>query len=138
MSMRDDRYLIDCVIVSDKIAIEKFVVDTGAKFTCCNYCVIDSMLEESQFSGNEIKYIRGFVRGEIVKFYKYPLKQFTVGNIDMEKQCMWLTFDERVTDIILGIDILKQVIVISNPYTQKIYFCKDIDDYNNSFVLRVN
>lgn len=109
--MRDDRYLIDCVIVSDKIAIEKFVVDTGAKFTCCNYCVIDGTLEESQFSGSEVKYIGGFVRGEIVKFYRYPLKQFTVGNIDMEKQCIWLTFDERVTDI---------------------------DDYNNSFELRTN
>ena len=46
-NMRDDRYLIDCVIVSDKIAIEKFVVDTGAKFIYCNYCVIDSTLEES-------------------------------------------------------------------------------------------
>ena len=99
--LRNDRYLVDCLTISDKIAIGKFVVDTGAKYTCCNYCVIDSTLEETQFSDTEIKYIGGFVKGEIVKFYKYPLKQFTVGNIDMEEQNIWLTFDERVTDIIL-------------------------------------
>ena len=133
--LRNDRYLVDCLTVSDKVTIGKFVVDTGAKYTCCNYCVIDSTLEEAQFSDSDIKYIGGFVNGEIVKFYKYPLKQFTVGNIDMEEQSIWLTFDERVTDIILGMDILKQVIIISNPYNQKIYFCKDLKDYNNNFGL---
>ena len=68
-NMRDDRYLIDCVIVSDKIAIEKFVVDTGAKFTCCNYCVIDSTLEESKLFGNEIRYISGFVNTPFLRLY---------------------------------------------------------------------
>lgn len=78
--LRNDTYLVDCLMVSDKIAIGKFIVDTGAKYTCCNYCAIDSTLEESQFFDYEIKYIGGLVKGEIVKFYRYqtPIpKRFT-------------------------------------------------------------
>lgn len=137
-NLRNDRYMVDCLTISDKVSLGKFVVDTGAKYTCCNYCVIDSALKEDQFSGNEVKYIGGFVKGEIVKFYRYSLKQFTVGNIDMEEQYIWLTFDGRVTDIILGMDILKQVVVISNPYNQRMYFCKDSEDYHNCFELWTN
>lgn len=63
------------------------------------------------------------------------LGQFTIGNIDMSQQNIWITFDERITDIILGMDILKQIIMITNPYNQQVYFCKDSDDYNSSFKL---
>lgn len=53
----------------------------------------------------------------------------------MGRQDIWITFDERITDIILGMDILKQIIMITNPYIQQVYFCKDKDDYNNNFEL---
>lgn len=53
----------------------------------------------------------------------------------MGEQYIWITFDERVTDIILGMDILKQVMVITNPYNHRIYFCKDADDYYKNFEL---
>lgn len=49
--------MIDCLLVSDTVSIGKFVVDTGAKYTCCNYCVIDSILMEDQFSKSETKLI---------------------------------------------------------------------------------
>lgn len=80
--------------------------------------------------------IGGFVEGEYLKFYKLPLKQFTIGDINMGEQDIWVTFDEKITDIILGMDILKQVIMITNPYDQKIYFCKDADDYRQNFQLK--
>lgn len=56
----------------------------------------------------------------------------------MSEQSIWVTFDPRVTDIVLGMDILKQVIVITNPYDQMIYFCRDFDDYNENFELKGN
>lgn len=56
---------------------------------------------------------------------------------NLNEQYIWITFDERVTDIVLGMDILKQVIMITNPYNQKIYFCKDVDDYEQNFQLKV-
>lgn len=129
---------MDCLAVSGNVAIEKFIVDTGAKYTCCNYCTIDGALREDQIFDGEIKYIGGLVKGEIVKFYKYPLRQFTIGNIDMKEQHIWITFDDRVTDIILGMDILKQVIVIMNPYNQRIYFCKDSEDFQKNFELKAS
>ena len=61
--------------------------------------------------------------------------QFTIGNIDLGKQNLWITFDQRVTDTVLGMDILQQIIFIANPYNKKIYFCKDDDDYNSNFEL---
>lgn len=78
----------------------------------------------------------GIVNGAVIKFYKYQLKQFTIGNIDMGEQVKWITFDKRVTDIILGMDILRNIILITNPYDKKIYFCKDKEDYiENSLVV---
>lgn len=53
----------------------------------------------------------------------------------MGEQDIWITFDERVTDIILGMDILKKIIMITNPYDHRIYFCRDKDDYDNHFEL---
>lgn len=55
----------------------------------------------------------------------------------MDAQFIWITFDERVTDTGLGMDILKQVVMITNSYDQKIYFCKDAEDYNRNFCLKV-
>lgn len=100
-NIKDNRYLVRCLIVSDYISSEKFIVD-----------------------------------GVSVRFYKHHLQQFTIGNIDMGEQDIWITFDKRVTDIILGMDILKQVIMITNPYDQKIYFCKDAEDYRQNFQLK--
>lgn len=134
-NIKDDRYTVDCVAVSNKISMEKFVVDTGAKFTCCSYKAINGRLKEGEFNGCEQKLIGGFVEGEYLKFYKLALQQFTVGNINMGRQDIWITFDEKITDIILGMDILKQIIMIANPYNQRIYFCKDSGDYDNNFKL---
>ena len=137
-SMINERYFVECLAVTDEVVIEKFIVDTGAKYTCCQYRVINKFLKEEYFRDKEIKYMGGLIRGEIVRFYKYSLKQFTIGNIDLGKQDIWITFDERVTDIILGMDILKRVITITNSYNQRMYFCKDAKDYYTNFVLSVN
>ena len=134
-SIKDDRYLIRCITVTNEIAANNFIVDTGAMFTCCNYSFLDENMQEKEIAGCVVKLIGGLIKGEAVKFYKYQLKQFTIGNIDLGKQDIWITFDERVTDIILGMDILKKIIMITNPYDQKVYFCKDKADYDSNFEL---
>ena len=132
-SIRNNRYLVQCITVFVKIRTVKFIVDTGARFTCCNYTSLELDIHENDLIDCEIKFLGGFVKGLPVKFYKCTLKQFTIGNIDMGKQDVWITFDMRVTDTVLGMDILQQVIFTANPYNKKIYFCKDSDDYNNNF-----
>lgn len=90
---------------------------------------------EKDLKGSEVKLLGGFVKGLPVKFYRCNLTQFTIGNIDMGEQDIWITFDKRVTDTVLGMDILQQIIFTANPYNKKIYFCKDKNDYNNNFEL---
>ena len=134
-NIEDNRYIVRCLSVSGYVASERFIVDTGAKYTCCHYRAVNRTLKEEQFCKCEYKNLCGIVNGVAVKFYKYDLSQFTIGNIDMGEQDIWITFDERITDIILGMDILKQIIMITNPYDQKIYFCRDREDYDDNFEL---
>lgn len=133
--MMNNRYIARCIRASRAIKFVDFIVDTGARYSCCNYKQIDSSVQENELANCETKHIGGLIQGEAVKFYKYCLKQFTIGNIDMGAQDIWITFEERVTDTVLGMDILKQVIMIANPYDQRLYFCKDAEDYNRNFKL---
>lgn len=127
----DGRYAVRCLMVSHYVTTERFIVDTGAAYTCCGYTIVNKGLKEAQFVNCESKNLCGIVNGVAIKYYKFRLKQFTIGNIDLKEQDIWITFDSRVTDIILGMDMLKQVIVIMNPYNERIYFCKDRSDYND-------
>ncbi len=134
-NLKDNRYFVRCLTVAEDTNVNRFIVDTGAKFTCCNHSFIDKDMREEGMVNCEVKFIGGLVKGEVVRFYRYRLKQFTVGNIDMKEQEIWITFDQRVTDVVLGMDILKQVIMIMNPYNQMIYFCKDYEDFQRCFEL---
>ena len=137
-NIKNNRSSVECLIVSRNkyVTEEKFIIDTGAKYTCCSYTVVDHTLEEKMLKDSaEVKIIGGIVQGTYLKFYKYYVKQFTIGSIDLGSQEIWITFDERITYVILGMDILRQVIMILNSYNQQIYFCKDAEDYNQNFVL---
>ncbi len=123
--LKDERFVVDSIALLEKARVIQFVVDTGAKYTCCNYASFDENLCESSMKGKEIKFLGGFVKGKPVKFYKCALEQFTIGNIDMNAQDIWVTFDQRVTDTVLGVDILKQIIMITNPYNQQVYFLSE-------------
>lgn len=136
-NLKNNRYLVRCLRVTKDIKTIHFIVDTGAMFSCCNYKLMDNSLQETVLLSNEIKLIGGFIKGEYVKFYRHRLKQFTIGSIDMGRQDIWITFDNRVTDVVLGMDILKQIIMVTNPYNHKIYFCKDIKDYEENFRLKI-
>lgn len=137
-NLKDNRYLVRCLTVARNINVNEFVIDTGAKFTCCNCGFIEPDVRELELAGCETRSIGGFIKGEFVKFYQYQLRQFSIGNIDMAQQKIWVTFDSRITDMVLGLDILKQIIIVTNPYNQKIYFCKDADDYHKNFKLVVS
>ena len=91
-SIDKNRFSVKCLTVLNKTyAINNFVVDTGAMITCCKYRFMDKSLQEKDVMSYESKTIGGIVSGSTVKFYKYPLKQFTIGNIDMGQQDIWIT-----------------------------------------------
>ncbi len=134
-NIRDNKCYVECITVSREINMIRFIVDTGAMYSCCSYKFFDINMLEKDLKGSEVKLLGGFVKGLPVKFYRCNLTQFTIGNIDMGEQDIWITFDKRVTDTVLGMDILQQIIFTANPYNKKIYFCKDKNDYNNNFEL---
>ena len=107
------RYTVTCIINQSVIRLVDTIVDTGAKYTCYRARLIDSSLTEEQMIRNIHKDIGGFVDGErksnAVRFYQYCVKQFTIGNIDLGKRNIWVTFDQRVKDNVLGMDILHSV-----------------------------
>lgn len=138
-SIEKNRFSVKCLTVSTKnFSLQNFLVDTGAVITCCQYRFLDKNMQEKDVLEYETRIIGGLVSGSNVKFYRYPLRQFTVGNIDMGKQDIWITFDKRVTDVILGMDILRQIILIMNPYNRKVHFCKDMMDYQENFELAIS
>ena len=51
----------------------------------------------------------------------------------MGEQVIWITFDKKVTDIILGMDILRNIILITNLYDKKIYFFIDLEYFIEIF-----
>lgn len=130
--LKNDRYIVRCIRMAKNIKIIQFIVDTGAQFSCVNYSLIDDDMKEEDFRNCDTKIIRGVIEGDSVKLYKYHLKQFTIGSIDMGEQDIWITFDKRVTDTVLGMDILKQITFVSDSFRQEIHFFTNCDDYNKN------
>ena len=75
-SIKDNRCLIRCLAVANEISANNFIVDTGAKITCCNSEFLDENIVENDVAECEVKILGGLVKGSTVKFYRYPLKQF--------------------------------------------------------------
>ena len=91
------RYVVVCLAVHRAVKAVETIVDTGAVYTCYMAHSIDPDLAESDLQENTHKDFGGFVDGNsrVVRFYQYQLKQFTIGNIDMGPQSIWVTFDKN-------------------------------------------
>ena len=128
----DLRYIVTCITNQDQINLVDTIVDMGARRTCYQARLIDSSLSESQFKNKPYKLIGGFVGGKeirnAVRFYEYPLQQFTIGNIDMGSQVIWITFDDRIQDNVLGMDILRSVSMLQYANKKELYFFEDKEE----------
>lgn len=122
------RYTARCIVNANGTKFVDFLVDTGAKYTCAGYLSIDSTLKEDDFQDAEFKILGGIVEGYTIKFYKYSIRQFTIGTINLGKRDIWITFDERVSDDVLGMDCLKDVFFLHNPSRQEMSFADSITD----------
>ena len=125
----NNRYIAKCIVNSSGPKVIDFVVDTGAKYTCCNYLSIDPKLEETDLSDREYKLLGGIIEGEVLKVYRYNASQFTIGSVDMSQQNIWITFDERATDDVIGMDILKQIHFYQDANNSEMYFSNDKSEF---------
>lgn len=118
------RYIVSCITVLDSPVILNLVVDTGAMYTSCNIKDISDKIRESDLSGCEVAYIGGLVNGSKIKYYKYLVKQFTIGTIDLGSKYIWVTFDDRSRGNLLGMDIMKDVPFLHDNENKVISFFK--------------
>ena len=125
----NDRYIAKCIVNASGPKVIDFVVDTGAKYTCCNYLSIDPRLIESDYTEKEYKLLGGIIEGEVLKVYRYNAPQFTIGTVDMGQQSIWITFDERATDDVIGMDILKKIHYYQDADDNRMYFSPDKREY---------
>lgn len=123
--LKNNRYMMNCITMLNNPQVVEFVVDTGAIFTCCHYQEIDDSLKEDDFKDAPAKLIGGIVAGSAIRLYECPLKQMTVGNLDLRDQSIWITFDDRLSDNVLGMDILKQILFSSFPDDRKLVLFQD-------------
>ena len=73
------RYIARCIVNQGSPKFVDFLVDTGAKYTCCSYLSINSKLRENDFAGAERKKLGGFVNGYTLTVYGYYVNQFIVN-----------------------------------------------------------
>ena len=134
------RYTTSCIIHNGSTDIIQTVIDTGAKYTCYtadSFLNID--LNEDNFRNSGYKILGGFVNIPVddgsnsgaVKFYAYTVSTFTIGNINLGKQTIWLTFDRKIKDNILGMDMLEKVAFMQYENESTMYFFKDRKELRN-------
>ena len=111
----DMRYVVTCIVNNKDAspALVDAIFDTGAKYTCYKAETIDSHIVESRLRNNKTKFIGGFVDGSnnknAAKFYKFDVMQYVIGGIDLGRQQIWVTFDNRVSDNVIGMDMLQKL-----------------------------
>lgn len=103
------RYIARCIVNKSGPKVVDFLLDTGAKYTCCSYLSVNPKIREADCQMFDSKKLGGMVAGTTLRVYRYHVGQFTIGTVDMGEQDIWITFDERATDDVLGMDILQQV-----------------------------
>ena len=128
----EDRYKARCIVKQENTKIRPFVIDTGAKYTCCSFDYINPDLKEEDFAECKTKYLGGFVANVGMKFYECKLKQFTVGTADLGEQTIWITFDPRIADSLLGMDIISQVLFLNNPKDRCLIVYDNMDELVSS------
>ncbi len=59
------RYIAKCIVNNNGPKVVDFVVDTGAKYTCCSFLSIDPKLKECSFEKGEYKLLGGIISGDV-------------------------------------------------------------------------
>ena len=122
------RYIAKCIVNRNGPRVVDFVIDTGAKYTCCSSMSLGVKLKEEQMADRESKLLGGMISGSTLRVYKYHVHQFTIGTVDMGEQDIWITFDPRATDDVLGMDVLRTVFFLQNADKEELLFSKNIDE----------
>ena len=122
---------------SDKIDA---LIDTGAVFTCFMADSFQNVrLKEEDFKDENTMELGGFItradEGDLVsslsaRFYEYQVNTFTIGNINLKSQKIWITFDKRIEWNLIGMDMLSKIGLIQYPNSNILSIFENEDELN--------
>ena len=135
----DNRVMIQCNFIKPHFVRCSAVYDTGAQSTIITALVIDPTLTEDDFKDVETINIGGLIDSNKVsiKGYKMHINDFYLGNIHITGVDVYVTFDERVTDNIVGMDVLSRVTRLGIEYSNQEIFFKNTQEMID-YTLRMN
>lgn len=124
------RIMLQCNFLSERFTKFTAVFDTGAEHTCITARTIRPEISEEKLInlGCNIKTVVGLIHNDSaceVKYYQLKVKDFFLGNIHLTGADIWITFDDRVTDSVVGMDILSRVPYYYSPSDEKVHFFKN-------------
>lgn len=129
-----DRITISCIFNrgESKRVLLRPIFDTGAMYTLLRADRLGRNLSKSNLDIVDRKMITGFAKDRPFEIYKIKVLQLTVANISLEGQYVWVTFDDSVSDDVIGFDILKSLSFFYSNTDSTIHIFrtfKDMQDY---------
>ncbi|MCM1106215.1 MAG: hypothetical protein NC355_04645 [Blautia sp.] len=118
--LNKNRIFVQC-FAQNLLSVQSFMVDTGALYTCCPSLSLSIRVNENDCKQYD-KIVLAGLDNEPIVYYKFPVDLMCINNIDIGKRDIWVTFDKRVTDMVLGFDILKDISFLFDNQTSYMHF----------------
>lgn len=126
----ENRVLLQCNFVGNRFIKFSAVYDTGAEHTCVTAISLNAKITENDFKDSDTMIVGGLIdSGNVsVKYYKLHVGDFYLGNIHITGVDIWVTFDNRITDNVVGYDILRRVTRLGIENSNMELFFKDTSE----------
>ena len=107
-SLDNNRIYVPFVIDDNSVPVKlKGIIATGSKFTCVPMSVLHNSVD-LQYTG-ERELIRLHRVPELVNINQVCIPSFTIGNVHLGQQYIYVTNEPSVNECTIGMDILSQV-----------------------------
>lgn len=126
----ENRVLLQCNFVGTRFIKFSAIYDTGAEYTCVTAVSLNVKYTENDFKDSETMTVGGLIDSNnvYVKYYKLHVRDFYLGNIHIAGVDIWVTFDDRITDSVVGYDILRRVTRLGIENSNTELFFKDTSE----------
>ena len=119
-------FLVDGINKDVRNSFSDFIIDTGAPHTSCSFNCVNPSLKEQNLVGNfRSGVFGGYVENVGVVHYLYPVDNFYVGSLDLGKQEVWITFDDRANANLLGLDLLQNLTFLQSRDSKQLLIFRD-------------
>ena len=139
IDVENNRALIQCNFIGSNSKFVKVsaLYDTGAQTSVFTAVSIDPSLTEDDFKESGTTNLTGLINDDDLSIVAYSCKipDFYFGNIHISYVEALVTFDDRVTDNLVGMYVINRITRLGIANTDKILFFKDyqeLSEYVNS------